>query len=221
MQTLTRIAILAALALGPSYANAQLGTSAWSLEMGTRLGSASTFEFSTRRHLGASNALRLGVAWSFDQEDGDGTTVGPGFPDRARDELSEQNAITASLDWMRFAPIRSNVTATFAVGPSVQLSRSMYRSETGGGTPAFNGYELKYETATLGLEVLIGAEWHFVDRLSLGGAAGVGGRFGARHESTVERSGTGPAYEKFESRVESDIVAFETLPARIYLSAYF
>lgn len=221
MQILTRIAILVALLAVPSYAGAQLGTSSWSLEMGTRLGSATTYEFSARRHVAATTAFRLGVAASFNKQDGDGTDSGPGSPDFVRDEFTQQNQITASLAWMRFAPIRSHVTGTFAVGPAVEFSRTSYRYEDGQGTPAFSGYESTYEAATLGLDILLGAEWHFVDRFSLGGAAGVGGRFGASHETTVQRRGTGPTYEKYESRVESSILSFETAPARIYLSAYF
>jgi hypothetical protein len=213
--------LLAAFSFIPSHAHAQLGTSTWSLELGTRLGSGTTGEFSVRRHTGGSTAFRLGLEVFYNEDDGDGTTREAGFPDRSVAEFSQQNSINASLDWMRFAPIRSNVTATFAAGPFVRFSRGVFRDEFEPGTPSFNGFESKFETATLGLEFLIGAEWHFVDRFSLGGAAGVRGSFGAGHDLRVERSGTGATYEKRETQIESDIVRIETAPARIYLSAYF
>ena len=219
--SLAWLVVLVALPLAPAQASAQLGTSGWSMELGTRLGTTTIYELAMRRHAGTSTAFRLGLQASLNKQDGDGTRQYPGNPDFSEESSSQQNTAIGSIEWMHFASIRNNVTATFTAGPFVQYARSAYRDEYAPGTDSFRGQEYKSETATLGLELLLGAEWHFTDRFSLGGAAGVRGHAGARHEVQINREGTGALYIKYEDQMESNVTILETVPTKIYLSTYF
>jgi hypothetical protein len=223
----TRSVWLAALAVAtisflPPLAHAQLGTSRWSLELGTDLGSTSSFEFAVRRHSGGSTAFRLGISANSNHRDGDGRAVGYFTPaDESATSFRDFHDVNVSLEWMHFATVRQNVSAVFATGPSVQLYRSYYRQGFGAGLSTFQEQEQRNDETLFGWEVALGAEWHFTSRLSLGGVAGAQAHIGTSHDIQIQRSGTGVTYNRDELTIKSDVTRMETNPARIYLSAYF
>lgn len=223
----SRLACLAALALAtasflPASAHAQLGTSRWSLELGTDLGSTSSFEFAVRRHSGEATAFRLGIDANLNQEDGDGHAVGFFAPgDVPATRFSDAHNVALSLQWMHFAAVRHNVSAVFSTGPSVQFNRSTFRQGFGPGLSSFQEQESRSDETLFGWEVALGAEWHFTSRLSLGGVAGAQGQIGTSHDVQIQRSGTGGTYSRDELTIKSDVSRLETNPARIYLSMYF
>ena len=213
------------LALGaarPVGADAALGTSAWSLEIGTNVGSGDQdASFAIRRHSGASSAIRFGIEVDVEKFDGDGIRTTTGSPDEDVQQKADGTDIALSIQWMRFAPIRNNVAATFALGPVVQMERSAFRQSVGIGTPSFSDFEARQSSRMFGLDLGLGAEWFFNPRFSLGGQAGIRALMGTDNQISIQRTGTGPTYAKTETDVDVDRAEISTERARIQLTAYF
>ena len=206
----------------PATADTALGTSTWSLELATDIGSGDNdASFAIRRHSGASSAFRFRVDVSANKQDGDGTRTDTGNPDTKSNLDQENHAYAFSIQWMRFAAIRDNVTATFALGPIVQKQRYGVRQENNEGLPSFNGYEQRQETTSFGVDLGLGMEWFFNRRLSLGGQSGLRATTGSGHYVNINRSGNGATYSKDETDIDVDVTEFTTATARIQLTAYF
>ena len=210
---------LAAIIPQPAAAKTALGTSKWSFEIGTDLGSGSNdVSFAIRRHSGASSAFRLSIQADFSDSDGDGV-ISPPPTDATLSSYS--NSQVYSIQWMRFAAIRDNVTATFAVGPVVELSRSGSRQEYEFGLPTYVSNENWTKQTRYGLDLGLGVEWFFNPRFSLGGQSGLRGTTGTGNLVQLSRVGTGATYSKQEFSMDSDVTRITTSTARIQLTAYF
>jgi hypothetical protein len=206
----------------PAAADTALGTSTWSLELATDLGAgANDASFAVRRHSGASSALRLKIEVSDYEFDGDGTRSTTGSPDGAADQSSQSSTYAFSVQWMRFATIRDNVTATFALGPTARWTNGHYAQTFDGGLPTFSGYEYSEKTTSFGLDLGLGIEWFLNRRISLGGQSGLRATAGTSKVVNISRSGTGATYQKTETNVDGDITQVTTATTRIQLTAYF
>jgi len=202
-------------------AETALATSTWSVEIGTDFGTGNEdASFAIRRHSSASSAFRFGIEVDLDKLDGDGTRTVTGSPDEDATVFNESNFSAFSIQWMRFASIRDNVTATFAVGPVVQMERQGFREATGQGTPLFDEREFKQNTTTFGLDLGLGVEWFFNRRVSLGGQTGLRATIGTSKLVDIDRSGTGLTYDKTETSLDGDVKEITT-ETGIYLTGYF
>ncbi len=177
--------------------------------------------FAVRRHSGPSSAFRFGVDANLTDNDGDGTQTQTGSPDSDADQDNYYANYAFSIQWMRFASIRDNVTATFGVGPVVTMYRQGQRQELNAGLPAFSGYEYSTRETLYGLDLRLGAEWFFNSRVSLGGQGGLRATTGTTKYRNISRSGTGVTYSKTETDIESDATRITTGNTRILLSVYF
>lgn len=195
-----------------------LGESTWSVEIGTDLGAASTDgSFAIRRHSSASTAFRFAVEVDLEEIDGDGTRIDTGSPDVEVELAQTFSSAAFSIQWMHFAPIRDNVTATFAVGPVVETQRQMFRQGEELGTPGFDGNEGRFSSTTYGVDLGLGMEWFFTRRLSLGGQTGLRVTTGSGKSVQIDRSAT----SKTETIIETDDSEIEVGTARLHLTAYF
>lgn len=202
-------------------AETALGTSAWSLEIGTDLGTGNSgASIAIRRHSGASSAFRFGIDANVDKLDGDGTRTQTGSADEDVNQDNQNNNVALSIQWMRFAPIRSHVTATCAVGPVVTMNRNFFRQEEAG-LPGFTGFEVSSRSTQFGLDLGLGVEWFFNSRFSLGGQAGLRATTGTNKQVFIDRSGTGATYSVTETQIDSDVTDISTANTRIHLTAYF
>jgi len=220
----TITAVLLALCLvssGPPGAAAAtaLGTATWSLEIGTDVGAGNTDgSFAIRKHSSASSAFRLGMEVDLNNSDGDGTRTDTGSPDVGAGQISEFNSTDLSIQWMHFAPIRDNVTATFAVGPVVGFTRQFQRIRQGtSGQPGFQEVEVLFHSTTFGLDLGLGVEWFFNRRVSLGGRTGLRAVTGSGNQVTVIRSPP----SKTEIDIDVDETELSVGTARIQLTGYF
>jgi hypothetical protein len=228
MRTLHTMAI-GLLAVGLSFGSARtaaaetaLGTSAWSLEIGTDVGTGDNdVSFAIRHHHGASSAFRFGVEVDVAKFDGEGTRTSTGVSDVGVEQYSDGYDYALSLQWMRFAPIRNNVAATFALGPMVRMQRSSFSQSTGIGLPSFSNFAAGQRSTTFGLDLGLGVEWFFNPRFSLGGQTGIRALTGSGHQVSIQRSGFGPTYSKTETDVEVDETEITTGTGRIQLTGYF
>jgi len=205
----------------PSHARAQLGTSKWSLELATDVGSFDEIGFAVRCHSGATSAFRLALNANLNHADGTGDLTNTGSPDLDASIFNDTHQLALAVHWMKFANIRNELSATFATGPSVRSLRIDSRQGAGLGTASFNENEFRLDETTFGWEFLLGAEWFFTPRLSLGGSTGFRGEIGSGSQVQINRSGTGPTYDVNEFQVDTDIVRITTQAARIQLVAYF
>ena len=196
-----------------------LGTSTWSVEIGTNLGAGNTDgSFAIRKHSSASTAFRFGIEVDLDNTDGNGTITDTGSPDVNLEQNFDFNSTALSIQWMHFAPIRDNVTATFAVGPVVEITRQSQRSTEGTrGQPGFDEDEFRFSSMTFGLDLGLGVEWFFSRRLSLGGQTGLRAVTGSGNEVDIDRSNT----SKTETDLEVDVTEVNVGTARIQLTGYF
>jgi hypothetical protein len=203
-------------------AETALGTSAWSLEIGTDLGTGNSgASIAIRRHSGASSAFRFGIDANLDKFEGDGTRTETGTADEDVNQDNQNSNVALSIQWMRFAPIRSHVTATFAVGPVVTMNRGFFRVEDQLGLPGFSGFEVSSRSTQFGLDLGLGVEWFFNSRFSLGGQAGLRGTTGTSKQVNINRSGTAATYSITETQIDSDVTEISTENTRIHLTMYF
>lgn len=225
--TVTTAVLLLALSLvfsvpRPAAAETALGTSTWSLEIGTDVGGGDNDgSFAIRKHSGNSSAFRFGLEMDVDKVDGDGTRTETGQPDEDATQVQEFTNAAVSIQWMRFAPIRDNVTATFALGPVLQVQRSNQRFEQGLGTAGFQGNEFRSSSTMFGVDLNLGVEWFFNRRFSLGGRSGLRAVTGSGNEVQIFRSGTGVTYDKTEVALDTDRTDITIGDARIHLTGYF
>lgn len=208
-------------AFPPTSAQAQLGTSKWSLELGTDVGSFDEFVFAVRRHSGANTAFRFALETNVNHIDGDGTVVETGTPDEDVATLVDIRTLGLAVHWMRFAQVREGLSATFATGPSIRQARGTVRTGQGYGTASFSEGESRQEELAFGWEFLLGADWFFSPRFSLGGSTGLRAEIGSLDVTQIARSGAGATYSVREAELETDVARVSLRPARIQLSAYF
>ena len=221
VSTAVAVLVLGTLMFPPRDARAQLGTSKWSLELATDVGSFDEIGFAVRRHSGATSAFRLALNANLNHADGTGDLTNTGSPDLDASIFNDTHQLALAIHWMKFAKIRNELSATFATGPSVRSLRIDSRQGTGLGTASFNESEFRLDETTFGWEFLLGAEWFFTPRLSLGGSTGFRGDIGSGSQVQINRSGNGPTYDVNEFQVDTDITRITTQSARIQLVAYF
>lgn len=203
-------------------ADAALGQSKWSLEVGTDLGNGYTdYTIGVRRHSGAGSAWRFGIEASFDNLDGDGKRIETGAADAPVARFSDYHDWVATLHWMRFAPLRDDLAATFGVGAFYEDYREASRSTSNVGLPSFYEYESTYGTTGYGLDLTLGAEWFFSRRFSLGGQVGLRAGLGTSSSTYIIRDGAGATFDHIESTIEGDVTTVRTSGGKILLSAYF
>lgn len=221
--------ILLILAVGSTFgsprtaaAETALGTSTWSLELGTTLGGYddNIAGFAIRRHSGSS-AFRFRVELGLNESDQDGAYNRTGIPSATATEAQTYNSHAFSIQWMRFAEIRENVTATLAVGPVMEHYRSTWRRGENYGLPAFYENENAQRTTSYGADLSLGVEWFFNPRFSLGGQSGIRATAGTRKTVDVLRQGTGATLTIVERNVEGDVRQVTTTSTRILLTGYF
>jgi len=213
---------LALIAPQVAAADTALGESKWSLEIGTWLGSGSgDAAIAIRRHTGANTAWRFGIEADVSSLDGDGTRTETGLADQDALYFSDHHDYVLSLQWMHFAAVRDNLTATFGFGAFYSNYLSSYRQTYAVGQPSFYEYEDHDGQVTYGLDLGLGVEWFFSRRFSLGGQVGLRAGLGTDTATTIYREGTGATYEIRETTIESDITRVETSGGKILLSAYF
>jgi hypothetical protein len=222
----TALLVLAlALASSPSWsaaAETALGTSTWSLEIGTDLGAGGQDgSFAIRKHSGTSSAFRFGIEVDLDRSEGDGVQTATGSPDEDVAQFFEFTNTALTIQWMRFAPIRDNVTATFAVGPVVEIQRGTQRSGESMGLPSFDEFEFRTSSTAFGLDLGLGVEWFFNRRFSLGGQSGLRFVTGSGDQVDIDRSGTAGTYSKTETALDVDVTELSVGTARIQLTGYF
>jgi hypothetical protein len=223
----TTAALLLALTLvsgAPRIAAAEtaLGTSTWSLEIGTDLGTGDQDgSFAIRKHSGSSSAFRFGIEVDLGKSEGEGTRTDTGSPDEDVTQSFEFTNTAFSIQYMRFASIRENVTATFAVGPVVEFERGTQRIEQRVGLPSFDGFEFRTSSTAFGLDLGLGVEWFFNPRFSLGGQSGLRFVTGSGDQVDIDRSGTAGTYSKTETALDVDVTELSVGTARIQLTGYF
>ena len=221
ISTAVAVLVLAIAIFTPISARAQLGTSKWSLELATDVGSFDEIAFAVRCHSGATSAFRLALNANLSRVDGTGDLTNTGFPDQDASIFTDSHQLALAIHWMKFATIRNGLSATFATGPSVRSLRVGSRQGTGMGTTSFVESEFRLDETTFGWEFLLGAEWFFTPRLSLGGSTGFRGEIGSGSQVQIIRSGNGPTYDVNEFQVDTDVSRITTQSARIQLVAYF
>lgn len=196
-----------------------LGTSTWSLEIGTDLGAGNTDgSFAIRKHSSASSAFRFAIEVDMGETEGTGTITDTGSPDLDVEQNFKSHSIGLLIQWMHFAPIRDNVTATFAVGPVVEFERSSTRSTDGiRGQPGFDEDEFRFNSTAFGVDLGLGVEWFFSRRLSLGGQTGLRAVTGSGNQVDIDRSNT----SKTETALDVDVTEVSVGTARIQLTGYF
>lgn len=196
-----------------------LGTSAWSLEVGTNIGAADQDgSFAIRKHSSASSAFRLGVEVDLNDSDGNGARTDTGSPDVDVEQTLQSSSTNLSVQWMHFAAIRNSVTATFAVGPVVGFTRQSFRTRQGtSGQPGYSEVEFLFSSTTFGVDLDLGVEWFFNRRFSLGGRTGLRAMTGPGSQRTIVRS---PA-SKTEIDLDVDDTELSVGTARIQLTGYF
>ncbi|HSQ59358.1 MAG TPA: hypothetical protein VLT84_02825 [Acidobacteriota bacterium] len=203
-------------------ADTALGESMWSLEIGTDLGAGSSDgSIAIRRHMGASSAWRFGIDLDFDKRDGDGVLTDTGSPDEDVELFQENIFYAVSFQWMRFAAVRDNLTATFAIGPVLQRRRQIYGESQDVGLPSFQSYEVRQSSTEYGVDLGLGIEWFFTRRLSLGGQAGIRATTGTADVVQIQRFGNAGTYNKTELNYELDTTGIEASTGRIKLTGYF
>jgi hypothetical protein len=144
--------------------------------------------------------------------EGKGTLTDTGSPDVDAEQTFEFNSTNLSIQWMHFAPIRNNLTATFAVGPVVGFTRQFQR-----GTQGTQEVEFLFSSTTFGVDLGLGVEWFFNRRFSLGGRTGLRAVTGSGSQVTIVRS---PA-SKIEIDLDVDETELSVGTARIQLTGYF
>ena len=203
-------------------ADTALGSSTWSLEIGTDLGAGNQDgSFAVRKHSGTSSAFRFGIEFDLDKSEGDGITTQTGSPDVDASQMFEFTNTAFSIQWMRFAPVTDNVTATFAVGPVVEIQRGTQRVGQGMGLPTFGEFEFRSSSTAFGLDLGLGVEWFFNPRFSLGGQTGLRAVTGSGDLVQIGRSGTAGTYSKTEIALDVDVTEVSVGGARIQLTGYF
>lgn len=203
-------------------AETALGTSTWSLEIGTDVGAGDQDgSFAIRKHSGTSSAFRFGIEVNLSKSEGDGTRTDTGSPDEDVTQTFEFTNTAFSIQYMRFAPIRDNVTATFAVGPVVEIERGTQRTEQRIGLPSFDGFEFRSSSTAFGVDLGLGVEWFFNPRFSLGGQSGLRFVTGSGDQVDIDRSGTAGTYTKTETALDVDVTELSVGTARIQLTGYF
>lgn len=210
--------------VAPASASADtaLGESTWSLEVGTDLSAGSDdASIAIRRHMGAGSAWRFGVEADLGDRDGDGVLMDTGSPDEPAARWDNFSFYALTLQWMRFAAVRDNVTATFAIGPVLEVTRSSYGEDREIGTPGYQGYESTQKTTAFGVDLGLGFEWFLARRLSLGGQASLRATTGTTDLTQIQRSGNAGTYNKTELRFELDDRRVDASAGRIKLTGYF
>ena len=196
-----------------------LGASRWSLEVGTELGTSSNGTIGIRRHLSGSSALRLAAFVQLEHDKGTGEDIqGTSSPAAEFNDFTNTNM---ALHWMHFATVSDRITVTFAAGPVVVWNKNTSRDSRDIGLPSFDEFEFSNRTLTGGLDALLGFEWFFAHRLSLGGEAGLRGSLGKSKQSLINRSGSGASATVNERRIDSDIRRIQTNSGSIRLAMYF
>lgn len=223
----TTAVLLLALTLASSAprtaaAETALGSSTWSLEIGTDLGAGDTDgSFAVRKHSSASSAFRFGIEYDLSKTEGDGLRTVTGSPDEDASQMFEFTNAAFSIQWMRFATVRDNVTATFAVGPVVEIERGTQRDGRGMGLPSFQEFEFRSSSTAFGLDLGLGVEWFFNPRFSLGGQTGLRAVTGSGNQVQILRTGTAGTYSKTEIALDVDVTELNVGTARIQLTGYF
>jgi len=214
---------LALVAPQAARADTALGESSWSLEFGTDLGSGSgDYTIAIRRHSSASTAWRFGVEAQVSKSDGDGSVTETGEPSIGISRFYQDSDVAFTVHWMRFAQVRDNVTATFAVGAVFQRGRYVDRYDYASFGPPIDQSEYRTIYSRYGADLRLGVEWFFSRRMSLGGAVGLRAMLGTDTSVSISRNNLGdPTYYKIESETETDTRDLDTLPGLIYLTAYF
>jgi len=197
--------------------DAPLGTSSWSLELGTGLGDENTLLIGVRKHMSERSAIRFALGGTLDQAEGDGDFSSPTTPSALTDRTQQFHFYEASIQWVRYASLFEDVAAQLGIGPIVQGSRSYTRGASSIGLPTFSESENRFSRFESGVIVSLGLEWFFTRRFSLGGRAALRALIGNRDEVNVFRDSSG----KHESEIEMDSKRIETRGSDILLTGYF
>jgi hypothetical protein len=134
---------------------------------------------------------------------------------------STSNNWALFLHYVRYGMISDRVATQLAFGPTIQIQRSGSRQADDVGAPGFSEFEFSSEQKLYGLELLMGVEWFFVPRFSLGGQAGVRGLTGDAEQIQIFRTGDGPTYDFERFEYSGDTSRLETISSRIVLTGYF
>lgn len=203
---------------------AALTPGAWSVELGIDIDESTdpAGAVALKRNLGERSALRIGVGLGIFDTDLEGDHESTFFPTTGD---VEQKSTTSNwalfLHYVRYGMISDRVATQFAFGPTVQILRSASRSSNDIGTPGFQESEFSNEQKLYGLELLLGVEWFFVPRFSLGGQAGLRGLTGDAEQTQIFRVGQGAGYDFDQTETSGDVARLETITSRIVLTGYF
>lgn len=197
---------------------------AWSVELGVTIDGSSdpSSAVALKRNMGERSALRIGLGLGFFDTDLEGE-----FEDTSpvsTEDVAQQsttNNWALFLHYVRYGMLSDRVATQLAFGPTIQVARSGSRQSFDVGAPGFQESEFSSEQKLYGLELLLGVEWFFVPRFSLGGQAGVRGLTGDADQIQVFRSGDGPTYQFERYEVSGDVSRLETITSRIVLTGYF
>ena len=216
-------AVILAITSMPSPASAQdaLASSKWSVELGLSIDNTVELPagIALKRHLSDRSALRFGLGFLLNSSDLEGeyeNTFGGGLTGGAAIK-NEQSVWSASLHYVRYGQISDRLATQLGFGPVFQYGSNFQRSSQAIGTPNFQEFESKNTETLYGLEALLGVEWFFSGRLSLGGQVGVRGLLGDATLVSTQRSSVG--FAKVE--VSGDEERLQTVGSRIVLTGYF
>jgi hypothetical protein len=204
---------------GPSA----LQPGAWSVELALDIDDSNDpfGAVAFKRNMGERSALRIGVGSIFNADDQEGTAVlGPGLTSDF-ENWSQVNGWAVFLHYVRYGAISERVATQLGVGPVIQVQRISTRNSFDVGTPSFQEGETTQELKLYGLEVMLGVEWFFTSRFSLGGQAGLRASTGDTETHQVLRTGDGPTYAITRTDRSGDTTRIETNPSRIVLTGYF
>lgn len=197
---------------------------AWSVELGVTLDGSGepSNAVALKRNMGERSALRIGLGLGFFDTDLEGeheNTAAAAIEDI--NQKSTTNNWALFLHYVRYGMVSDRVATQLAFGPTVQMLRNGSRQAVDVGAPAFQESEFSSEQNLYGLELLLGVEWFFVSRFSLGGQAGVRALTGDAEQIQIFRSGDGPTYEFDRYEWSGDVSRLETITSRIVLTGYF
>jgi hypothetical protein len=206
-------------------AETALPTARWALEVGTDLGNSDLgATIGIRKHLNEHSALRLETSFIWNHQRGDGTTVRTSATNPTQTSPTsmffESQSQTLALHWMHFTPVREGLTAVFATGPVVTRQRLVSRDVFFIGQPTYLSIESTQRTLTGGWEAILGFEWFFSHRLSLGGDVGARAEFGTMKLDNLSKEGAGPTYETNDQTSDLKVRSVHSSNGRIRIVAY-
>lgn len=222
-------------------ADSPLKEGAWAVEFAINptfdygFGFTGSATLAAKRHYSPGRALRFGVNAGFNEDESDGTQGHASFyppydpfPEVVEGTVSrhsESHAYSAFLHYIRECPVRDHVAIFGELGPSLRFAQSDSHSEyiSGYSTPSLGTYDDHSVTRSVALDVNLGFEWFFTNRLSFGARYGafVAYQWGSRSSGGSDVALDGTRFSRTEENLDTKGADAGTNRATVTLAAYF